>query len=56
MKQMFGERGWLGKSMSMKELPSEEYRKTGLKHWGGKIKHRVEYMVGGPSVTSCCPY
>lgn len=45
MKQMFGERGWLGKSTSMKELPSEEYRKTGLKHWGGKIKQRMEHLV-----------
>lgn len=45
MKQLFGERGWLGKSTSMKELPSEEYRKTGLKHWGGKIKERVEHLV-----------
>ena len=45
LKQMFGEHGWLGKSMSMKELPNEEYRKTGLKHWGGKIKQRVEHIV-----------
>ena len=45
LKQLFGEKGWLGKSMSMKELPSEEYRKTGIKHWGEKIKQRVEDMV-----------
>ena len=45
MKRMFGERGWLGKSMSMNELPSEEYRKTGLKHWGVKIKKGVGSLV-----------
>lgn len=45
MKKMFGENGWLGRSTSMKELPSEQYRKTGLKHWGGKIKQRVEDLV-----------
>ena len=44
-KQMFGENGWLGRSMSMNELPSEKYRKNGLKHWGGKIKQRVENLV-----------
>ena len=45
MKRMFGERGWLGKSMSMNELPGEEYRKTGIKHWGGKIKKGVGNLV-----------
>ena len=45
MKRMFGEGGWLGKSMSMNELPSEEYRKTGLKHWGGKLKQGVSTLV-----------
>ncbi len=45
MKKMFGENGWLGRSTSMKELPSEQYRKTGLKHWGGKIKQRVGDLV-----------
>ncbi|KAK3174290.1 hypothetical protein OEA41_001534 [Lepraria neglecta] len=45
MKQLFGERGWLGKSMSMKELPSAEYRKGGIKHWGGKLKERVEHLT-----------
>jgi len=49
MKQLFGERGWLGKSMSMKELPSEEYRKTGLKNWRGKIKERVDLLVSNRS-------
>ena len=44
-KVMFGENGWLGRSTSMKELPSEKYRKTGLKNWGGKLKQRVEEMV-----------
>ena len=41
MKQLFGEKGWLGRTTSMKELPSEEYRKTGIKHWGGKIKDKM---------------
>ena len=45
MKQLFGEGGWLGKSTSFKELPDEEYRKKGLKRWGGKIKQRVEDLV-----------
>ena len=44
-KQMFGENGWLGRSTSMNELPNEKYRKTGIKHWGGKIKQRVENLV-----------
>lgn len=44
-KQMFGENGWLGRSTSMNELPDEKYRKTGIKHWGGKIKQRVENLV-----------
>lgn len=45
MKKMFGENGWLGRSTSMKELPSEQNRRFGLKHWGGKIKQRVEDLV-----------
>lgn len=44
-KQMFGENGWLGRSTSMHELPNERYRKNGIKHWGGKIKQRVENLV-----------
>ena len=44
-KQLFGEQGWLGRSTSMKELPSEEFRKTGIKHWSGKLKQRIEYIV-----------
>lgn len=48
VKQLFGEHGWLGRSTSMKELPSEEYRKTGLKHWGEKLKQRVGEMVSLP--------
>ena len=53
-KQMFGEHGWLGRSMSMNELPNEKYRKNGIKHWGGKIKQRVENLVSikGPSTRS----
>lgn len=45
MKQMFGEHGWLGKSTSMKELPSDEYRKAGIKNWSDKLKQRVGNMV-----------
>ena len=44
-KQLFGENGWLGRSLSMKELPSEEYRKTGIKNWGEKIKQRMVQKV-----------
>ena len=42
MKQLFGPHGWLGKSMSMKELPSE---KGGFKQFGGKLKQRIEHLV-----------
>ena len=45
MKKLFGEGGWLGKSTSMRELPSQEYRKKGFKHWGEKVKERVENLV-----------
>ena len=45
VKQLFGEKGWLGRSTSMKEMPSEEFRKNGIKHWGGKFKQRVGMMV-----------
>lgn len=51
IKQLFGERGWLGRSTSMKELPSEEYRKTGVKHWGGKIKEKMLGKVCSPLKT-----
>ena len=45
VKQLFGENGWLGRSTSMKEMPSEEFRKNGIKHWGGKLRQRVELIV-----------
>ena len=46
MKQLFGDNGWLGQSMSVKELPGEVHRKKpGLKEWGGKLKERVEHLV-----------
>ena len=51
VKQLFGEHGWLGRSTSMKELPSDEFRKTGIKHWGGKLKQRVGEMVS-PKISS----
>ncbi|KAI4202748.1 MAG: hypothetical protein LQ346_001910 [Caloplaca aetnensis] len=49
MKQLFGENGFLGRSTSMKELPSEEYRKKGVKHLGEKLKQRVEGMTASIS-------
>ncbi|KAL8930976.1 MAG: hypothetical protein Q9208_000077 [Pyrenodesmia sp. 3 TL-2023] len=49
MKQLFGENGFLGWSTSMKELPSEEYRKKGVKHLGEKLKQRVEGMTASIS-------
>lgn len=45
MKQLFGENGFLGRSTSMKELQSEDYRKKGVKHLGEKFKHCVGGMV-----------
>lgn len=47
MKQLFGSHGWLGKSMSMKELPSE---KGGFKQLGGKLKQRIEHLVGSETM------
>jgi hypothetical protein len=44
-KKLFGENGWLGRSMSMKEFPAEKYKKPGLKMLGEKIKQRVEDIV-----------
>ncbi|KAL8947908.1 MAG: hypothetical protein Q9222_005857 [Ikaeria aurantiellina] len=49
VKQLFGDRGFLGRSTSMKELPSEEYRKKGVKHFGEKLKQRVGGMTEGVS-------
>lgn len=45
VKQLFGEHGWLGRTTSMKEVPNEEYRKSGFKHWSEKIKQRFGGMV-----------
>ncbi|KAL8769479.1 MAG: hypothetical protein Q9209_004540 [Squamulea sp. 1 TL-2023] len=45
MKQLFGERGILGRSASMKELPSDENRKKGVKHFVEKLNQRVGGMV-----------
>ena len=50
IKKMFGENGWLGRSTSMKELPTDPSRKTGLKNWGGKLKQRVEDLVKHPDL------
>ncbi|KAI9679489.1 MAG: hypothetical protein M1817_005511 [Caeruleum heppii] len=51
MKKMFGENGWLGRSVSLKELALEQQKKSGLRHWGGKIKQRV----GGLDMTRLLP-
>ncbi|KAL8941595.1 MAG: hypothetical protein Q9216_002146 [Gyalolechia sp. 2 TL-2023] len=51
MKQLFGENGFLGRSTSMKELPSEDYRKRGVKHLGEKFKQRVEGMLIPTSIS-----
>jgi hypothetical protein len=44
MKKMFGENGWLGRSTSMKEKPNEQYQKTGLDRWRGKLKGLVSAL------------
>ncbi|KAL8778915.1 MAG: hypothetical protein Q9213_007188 [Squamulea squamosa] len=49
MKQLFGERGILGRSASMKELPSDEHRKKGVKHFVEKLNQRVGGMTEGVS-------
>ncbi|KAL8647632.1 MAG: hypothetical protein Q9210_005442 [Variospora velana] len=49
MKQLFGENGFLGRSTSMKEIPSEEHRKKGVKHLGEKFKQRVGGMTASIS-------
>ncbi|KAI4238254.1 MAG: hypothetical protein L6R40_005794 [Gallowayella cf. fulva] len=45
IKQLFGEKGLLGRSTSMKELPSEENRKKGVKGLVEKLNQRVGGMV-----------
>ena len=50
VKQLFGEHGWLGGSMSTKDLPGDVRRKKiGLKGWTGKLKERVEQIVSAPA-------
>ncbi|KAI9847642.1 MAG: hypothetical protein M1838_000818 [Thelocarpon superellum] len=44
MKKMFGEKGWLGRSASYKDM-GHGTPKKGLKHWGGRIKQRVEGLT-----------
>ena len=46
IKQLFAEKGFLGRTTSVKELPSEDNRKKGMKHFGEKFKQRVGGMVG----------
>lgn len=43
VKQLFGENGWLGKSMDKRS--GSEPRKNTLKHWGDKIRQRVDHLV-----------
>ncbi|SLM40222.1 hypothetical protein LPUS_10967 [Lasallia pustulata] len=45
IKRMFGENGWLGRSASMKEFPTDQSHKAGLKTWGEKLKQRVEDLT-----------
>lgn len=45
VKQLFGEHGWLGRSTSMKEKPSEEFRKSAMKRFTAKVKQRVGELV-----------
>ncbi|KAL8657866.1 MAG: hypothetical protein Q9226_001499 [Calogaya cf. arnoldii] len=49
MRQLFGERGFFGRSASMKELPSEEHRKKGMKHLVEKFNERMGGMTEGVS-------
>ncbi|KAL8982775.1 MAG: hypothetical protein Q9205_002808, partial [Flavoplaca limonia] len=49
MKHLFGEGGFFGRSASMKELPSEEHRKKGMKHLVEKFNERVGGMSEGVS-------
>ncbi|KAL8812804.1 MAG: hypothetical protein Q9223_007198, partial [Gallowayella weberi] len=49
VKQLFGENGFLGRSTSMKELPSEEHRKKGVKHFVEKLNQRVGGITEGVS-------
>ncbi len=51
MKKMFGENGWLGRSTSMRELPTENHRGTGaFRNLGERIRRRVEGLVSIVSV------
>ncbi|EER38507.1 conserved hypothetical protein [Histoplasma capsulatum H143] len=45
-KKLFGENGWLGRSPSLKESPSEKNKRPGFKALGEKIKQRVEDITG----------
>ena len=56
VKQLFGEHGWLGRTTSMKELPSDEYRKKGFRHWVKKSKQRVEEIVSYQTSFSSTPF
>ncbi|CAL8578494.1 hypothetical protein XPA_004271 [Xanthoria parietina] len=49
VKHLFGEGGIFGRSASMKELPSEEHHKKGMKHLVGKFNERMGGMTEGVS-------
>ncbi|KAI4205696.1 MAG: hypothetical protein LQ350_000193 [Teloschistes chrysophthalmus] len=49
IKQFFGDKGFLGRSTSMKEMPSEEHRKKGMKQLSEKLKQRMGEMTDGVS-------
>ncbi|KAL8696932.1 MAG: hypothetical protein Q9224_002543 [Gallowayella concinna] len=49
IKQLFGDKGFHGRSASMKELPSEASRKKGVKHFVEKLNQRVGGMTEGVS-------
>ena len=46
VKQLFGEGGFLGRSLSYKEAPEDRYRKKGVKHGIEKIRQRMWNKVG----------
>jgi len=44
--KLFGEKGILLRSGSTKELPNTQNKKTGFAYWSGKMKQRIEDLVG----------
>ena len=50
LKKLFGEGGMLGKSTSAKDFSDSGSKKSGIAHWGGKVKSRVGDMVSIPQI------